>query len=183
MKKVILICMLAAATVNIATAQDFRGNDKSPMDMAYYPDNFAHDRKGSEEALVRVIYSRPAKNGRQVFGKLLPYGKVWRTGANENTEIKVYKDATVAGSQLKAGTYSLFTIPGESEWTLIFNSDVDYWGAYSYNEKNDVLRVKVPARKTDKTIENLSIQFAKNGGGAIMYIGWDDTIAEVPFTF
>lgn len=175
---------MATIFAGASHAQDFSGVDKSPMDMAYYPDNFAHDRKGSEEALIRVTYSRPAKNGRDVFVKLAPYGKVWRTGANENTEIKLYKDATINGQKLQAGTYALYTIPGETEWTIIFNSEVDYWGAYSYQQKSDVLRVTVPSKKVNETIEYFSIQFTKNGAnGASMNLGWENTVVTVPFSF
>ncbi|MEQ8417664.1 MAG: DUF2911 domain-containing protein [Imperialibacter sp.] len=184
MKKTLLFISFISLIAFSSQAQDFRGTDKSSMDMAYYPDNFAHDRKGSDEALVRVIYSRPKKNDREIFGKLESYGKVWRTGANENTEIKLYKDATVAGKKLKAGTYSLFTIPGESEWTIIFSSALDYWGAYSYKEDKDVLRVTVPSKKVADTIEYFSIVFAKSGtNGATMSLGWDKTVVDVPFTF
>jgi len=183
MKKTLILLSLLASIAFVSNAQDFRGPDKSPMDMAFYPDNFAHDRKGNDEALVRVIYSRPKKNDREIFGKLESYGKVWRTGANENTEIKLYKDATVAGKKLKAGTYSLFTIPGETEWTIIFNSNLDYWGAYRYQEDKDVLRVTIPSKKVSDTIEYFSIQFAKSGNGATMNLGWDHTVVEVPFTF
>ncbi|GAA4449919.1 hypothetical protein GCM10023189_09740 [Nibrella saemangeumensis] len=175
--------LLVLITVDLQ-AQDFRGTDKSPMDMAYYPDNFAHDRKGNDKALVRVIYSRPAKNNREVFGKLIPYGKVWRTGANEATEIKFYQDATIGGKKVKAGTYSLFTIPGENEWTIILNSDLDYWGAYSYKQENDVLRVTAPVKKSGTPLENLSIQFAKaNGNDTVMRLGWDTTVVEIPVSF
>jgi hypothetical protein len=125
-----------------------------------------------------VIYSRPGKNDREVFGKLIPYGKVWRTGANEATEIKFYQDVELAGKKVKEGTYSLFTIPGEKEWTIILNSDMDYWGAYSYNPKNDVLRVTAPATQISTPVENFTIQFDKG----VMKLVWDKTLVEVPFT-
>jgi len=185
MKKVlIVVCFCLVASAMPALGQNFRGADKSPMDMAYFPDNFAHDRKKDEKAVIRVTYSRPAKNGREIFGKLIPYGKVWRTGANESTEIRLYQDVTINGKSLKAGTYSLFTVPGETEWTIIFNSALDYWGSYSYQEESDVLRVAVPSKKVTETIENFSIQFTQKGGnGATMLIGWDNTVAEVSFQF
>ncbi len=184
MKRITLLFSLAVLIFSVSQAQVFPRVDKSPMDMAYYPDNFAHDRGEGDEALIRVIYSRPAKNGREVFGKLVPLGKVWRVGANESTEIKFYTDATIQGSPVKAGTYSLFAIPGETEWTIILNSDLDYWGAYSYNEKNDVLRVQAPVAKSKEVIENFGITFAKNGqNGATMKLGWDDTVAEVSVEF
>ena len=182
MKKTILLYCFVQLAVVSAWSQSFRGADKSPLDFAYFPDNFAHDRKGDEKALVRVTYSRPAKNGREVFGKLIPYGKVWRTGANENTEIKFYQDATIQGKTIKAGTYSLFSIPGETEWTIILNSDLDNWGAFKYKEANDVARFTVSSKKSETPIESFSIQFPK-GSDAILRMGWDATILELPITF
>ncbi len=148
---------------NTSYAQNFRGLDKSPMDMAYFPDNFAHDRKPGEKAIIRVTYSRPQKNGREVMGKLIPYGKVWRAGANEAAEIKFYQDVELGGKQVKAGSYSLFTLPAEKEWTIILSSDLDYWGAYSYNDKNDILRVTAPVSQLDNVVENFTVQFAGKG--------------------
>lgn len=183
MKKTTLLSFLFSLIVLGAWAQAFRPLDKSPMDVAYFPDHFAHDRKDGDKAMVRVIYSRPSKNGRAVFGTLVPYGKVWRTGANENTEIKFYQDATIQGKKVKAGTYSLFTIPGETEWTIILNSDLDHWGAFTYKQENDVVRFTAPSKKsTDAPLENFSIHFPK-GNAAVMRLGWDDTIVEVPITF
>ncbi len=168
-------------------SQKFESLDKSPLDISYYPDNYAHDRKfapqliGTDTAMIRVIYSRPAKKEREIFGKLIPYGKVWRTGANETTELKVYRNLTFGGKPINSGTYALFTIPGENEWTIILNSDLDHWGAYSYKEDKDVLRVVVPVKITDQNIENFSIRFEKiNDQSAKMILGWDHTIVEIP---
>ncbi|MFY7911789.1 MAG: DUF2911 domain-containing protein [Emticicia sp.] len=192
MNKIILIaCVFALLTIE-ANAQKMRGIDKSPMDMAYYPDNFAHDRKfapkliGDMPAIVRVTYSRPAKKEREVFGtKIVPYGEVWRVGANESAEIKFYQDVTIQGKKVKAGTYSLFAIPTATEWTIILNKDLDFWGAYSYNKDNDVLRVSVPTKKTDEVIENFSIQCVKgsNDKETTMKMAWDTTLVEVPISF
>ncbi|GAB2768995.1 hypothetical protein GCM10027275_09570 [Rhabdobacter roseus] len=182
--KTAVLCLALTVVSLCAEAQiTFRGVDASPMDMAYFPDRFTNVRKDGETAKVRVTYSRPAKKDRPVFEKLAPYGKVWRLGANENTEIKFYQDATIQGKKIKAGTYSLFAIPNEKEWTLIFNSDLDYWGAFKYQEKNDVLRVTVPVKKAPSTIEHFSIQFAGEGNQGTMYLGWEDALVEVPMTF
>ena len=110
--KILLSIVLFASITMAAQSQNFRKPDKSPMDMAYFPDHFAHDRKDGEKAIIRVTYSRPSKNDREVFGKLVPYGKVWRTGANESTEIKFYQDVVLNGRPVKAGSYSLFYHPG-----------------------------------------------------------------------
>ena len=185
MKKISFLLLFALFISAASYAQKLRGLDKSPRDVAYFPDNFAHDRKDGEKPLVKVTYSRPFVKGREIFGKLEPFGKVWRTGADESTEIKLYADATIGGKKVKAGTYSLFTIPEENEWTIILSSDLDYWGAYKYKEANDVIRVKVPVKsKNADLIENFTIQFAAKGANeATMTLGWANTLVDVPFKF
>jgi hypothetical protein len=187
MKKPLLLAALLTLGVLGAKAQTFRGLDKSTLEMAYFPDDFAHNRKSNDEkALARVLYSRPARNGREVFGKLVPYDKVWRTGANENVEIKLYQDATIGGKAVKAGTYSLFTIPGEKEWTVILNNELDYWGAFRYKPESDVVRVTAPVKKASEPIEHFSLQFDKapaGGNNAVLRMGWDQTLVEVPVSF
>lgn len=154
------------------------------MDVAYLPDNFAHDRKEGEKAIVKIYYSRPAKSGREVFGKMAPYDKVWRLGANEAAEFKTYQDITLGGKKIKAGVYSMFAIPSESEWTIILNSDLDYWGAYGYQEKNDVVRFTVPVQALDAVVEAFSIRFEDMGNGAaVMRIAWDRTLVEIPVEY
>ena len=186
MKSFVLFFFLLCSTLQLS-AQKFPGLDKSPMDVSYYPHDFAHDRKFAPDkiggadaaAVVRVIYSRPAKKEREVFGKLIPYGKVWRLGANEATEIKFYQDVTIGGKLVKAGTYALFAIPNTIEWTFILNSDLDHWGAYSYKESLDVVRFTAPVKLTEEAIENLSIAFEKAAANAaVMRIGWDKTVVE-----
>ncbi len=163
-----------------ATAQTFRGPDKSPLDKAYFPDHFAHDRKPGDAAIIRVTYSRPQANGRELFGQLVPYGEVWRTGADEAPEIRFYRDVTIDGTTLPAGTYSLFTIPDKDSWTIIFNADLDYWGAYSYQEDQDALRAKASVKKLDKPVEYFSIQFEEDGDDALMHLAWGNTVATLP---
>jgi Protein of unknown function (DUF2911) len=187
--RLLILCMWSLLMMQ-AHAQKMDALDKSPMDMVYYPVDFAHDRKFAPEligdipVMVRVTYSRPAKKNREIFGKLIPFKEVWRTGANESVEIKFYQNVTIKGKPVKAGTYSLFTIPDSSEWTIIINSDLDFWGAYSYNQAHDILRVNVPVKKSEEVIENFSIKFRKgNEKEAIMMLGWDTTIIEVPVSF
>ena len=186
MKKEILILVLLFCSVLGVNAQKFKGLDKSPMDIAYYPDEFAHDRKFApqkvgDKAYIRLMYSRPAKKERVIFGKLVPYGKVWRVGADEATEIKFYEDVTIQGKTLTAGVYSLFMIPTETEWTIIFNTDLDVWGAYSYNEAKDVLRATVKPQKMDEMVENLTINFGKgNDKEALMNLGWENVMVSLP---
>jgi len=188
MKKLIIggfsmICLLLA---NPANAQDddkvnfskqelkFSKVDASPMDLALYRDK-------DDAAVARVIYSRPQKRERQVFGKLVPYGEVWRTGANEATELTLYKDMKVADATVKAGTYTLYSIPGEKEWTVILNNKTNTWGSYEYTDKEDKVRIKVPVRQAPNTIESLSMAFQESRKGADLLIGWDDSYVKVPF--
>ena len=182
-KTVWILCVLLCLSIGLQ-AQTFRKPDKSPMDMAYFPDHFAHDRKPGEKAIMRITYSRPVKNGRDIFGKLVPYGQVWRAGANESPEIKFYEDVNLAGKPVKAGVYSLFLIPNEKEWTIVLNSDLDYWGAFKYNPEHDVLRVPAKVGTLNESLESFSIQFESTGDkSGVMRLGWDKTYGEVPFTY
>jgi len=184
MKNLALAIFVIFLSLSVTAQTNFRGLDSSPLDIAYFPDNFAHDRAAGEKAVVKVIYSRPQKKGREVFGQLVPYGQVWRTGANEATEIKFYKDVKIAGTKIKAGTYSLFTIPSENKWTLVINKDLDYWGAYSYNAEKDVLRATYPTRELPQVLEIFTIQFeAGDPDEAIMNLAWDQTLVKVPIEF
>ena len=167
---VILSFVLVSFFTLNANAQKFPGLDKSPMDAAIY----RAERNGP--ALAKVVYSRPQLYGR-ALSSLAPDGKVWRTGANESTEITLYKDTTIGGKAIKAGTYTLFTIPGEKEWTVIINSSVDSWGSYSYDESKDVARVMAPVSSGEDSIEAFAIAFDNDG---TMYLGWDKVRVAVP---
>lgn len=170
MKKLIstiAILVFAVIFTNDVHAQKFPGLDKSPADIVLYP------RRAAEKVL-KVVYSRPQLKGRSL-DKLAPNGKVWRTGANEASQITFYKDVNFGGTNVKAGTYSLFTIPGESEWTIIINSATNDWGAFSYKKSKDVARVKAPVSKSKDSIEAFSIT-VENGK---MYFGWANTVVEV----
>lgn len=99
-----------------------------------------------KDAYLKITYSQPSKNDGEVFGFLVPYGEVWKTGDNEATEMTITRDVLVNGLPLKAGTYSVFTIPNKETWTIIFNSDLGLWGSYNYNVKTDVLRFDCPVQ-------------------------------------
>lgn len=176
MKKLILLatCMFALLLTTVSTAQDFSGIDKSPMDMAAFPTDY----KIADKA-VRIIYSRPQLKGRSM-AELAPAEKVWRTGANEAPEITFYKDVKFGGKDIKAGTYALFTIPGEKEWTVILNKNLNQWGSYFYDESADVARVKIPNGSDAASLEEFSIAFKEVEGGAHMVMGWDKTRVAVP---
>lgn len=160
--------------------------DKSPMDMSYFPVNYPVlkiQNKVSEPLICRVIYSRPQKNGRSVFGELVEYGKLWRLGANEATEIELYRDAKIGDSKLKKGRYSMYCIPFQDKWTIIFNKETDIWGAFQYDQKKDVLRVDAPAEKQPEAAEAYTMCFEKSGSGANLIMMWDNMKAILPFSF
>src|SRR5215203_5489107 len=159
--------------------------DKSPMDMSYYPADYPVLKiqdKASEPLLARVIYSRPQKDNRTIFGELIEYNTVWRLGANEATEIEFYKDVKIGGKKLLKGRYTMYAIPTTSQWTVIFNKDTDIWGAFKYDQKKDVLRVNVPVQKTTDVVEAFTMDFEKSTNGVDLVIAWDDAQVSVPIS-
>ncbi|MBD0850834.1 DUF2911 domain-containing protein [Maribacter arenosus] len=176
MKKLVTLSflMLALLGTTYVSAQKFSGLDKSPMDITAFPSSY----KVADKA-VRVTYSRPQLKGRSV-SELAPAGEVWRTGANEAPEITFYKDVNVGGTDVKAGTYSLFTIPGEGEWTVILNSNLNQWGAYSYDQKADVARAKATTTADSESLDAFSMAFEEVDGGANLVMGWGTVRVSLP---
>ncbi|HKZ36505.1 MAG TPA: DUF2911 domain-containing protein [Chryseolinea sp.] len=136
-----------------------------------------------KDAYVKITYSQPHKRGREIFGKLVPFDEVWRTGANEATELTITKNMQVNGTLLKAGTYSIFTIPQKDKWTIIINSEVGLWGAYNYNSKLDVMRFDVPITASDILYEPFTMQFNHRNEVADLLLFWDRTKISIPFKF
>lgn len=136
-----------------------------------------------KETYLKLTYSQPHKNGRDIFGKLVPYGKVWRLGANEATEITVTKDIQLNGSLLKAGTYSLFAIPMAEKWTIIVNADVGLWGSYNYNSARDVFRFDIPVTVNDLIFEPFTIKIDQRNDLADLLIYWDKIKVTIPIKF
>ncbi|MFC5282537.1 DUF2911 domain-containing protein [Pedobacter alpinus] len=132
---------------------------------------------------VTVIYSRPDAKGRKVFGNLVPYNEVWRTGANNATSITFTDEVMLAGNKVPAGTYGLFTIPTENEWTIILNKTAQQWGSYDYKKDDDVLRIQVKPSATTTKTETFTIQFA-NVAPASMHLNlsWENTALSIPLT-
>jgi hypothetical protein len=131
---------------------------------------------------MRVIYSRPQKNGRLIFGELVEYGKVWRLGANEATEIEFFKTVKIGDKKVEKGRYTLYAIPMEESWTFILNKDNDTWGAFKYDEQKDVLRTTVPVQKLNEAVEALVMTFEKSDSGCNLIIAWDNTKASLPIS-
>lgn len=160
--------------------------DKSPMDMSYYPANYPVlkiNDKITEPLAARVVYSRPQKAGRTIFGGLVKYGEVWRMGANEATEIEFFKNVRFGGKKINKGRYTLYAIVNETSWTIIINKETDTWGSFKYDAKKDVIRKEVPVMKTETVLESLAMAFEKTATGFNLVIAWDNLKASVPFTF
>lgn len=179
------ILTLCAVAQNSASKQ-IPAVDKSPLDISYFPANYPilkiQDRT-IEPLIARVIYSRPQKNGREVFGNLVEYNQVWRLGANEATEIEFYRDVTLGTTKIKKGRYTLFAFPKPESWTIIVNRDTDTWGSFKYDQKKDVARFDIKPEKNSESIENFCIYFEKRTSGMLMIVQWDNLRAAVPFGF
>lgn len=129
---------------------------------------------------VEVTYSRPGIKDRQIFGGLVPYGKVWRTGANSATKITFSTPVKLNGNDIPAGSYELFTIPGQDEWTIIINKAKGQWGAYQYNEKDDLVRFKVNPIQLAEKIETFTIEFNEiRDESAVLNLAWDHTVVPI----
>ncbi|MEM9051308.1 MAG: DUF2911 domain-containing protein [Bacteroidota bacterium] len=134
---------------------------------------------------LEIVYSRPFKKDREIFGGLVPYGKVWRTGANEATTFKTKTDLLVDGELLPAGDYTLWTLPKESTWEVMFNSGEYFWGVKSENEAShdpelDVLIVKSKVQKTFKVVEQFTIEIERTP--PVLSFKWDDIVVDVPIS-
>ena len=185
MLTVVLFCLSFAgfAQTNAPLKMNLPALDKSPMDMAYFPDNYPVLKiqgKAAEPLLVRVIYSRPQRDNRTIFGGLVEYNQVWRLGANEATEIEFFKDVKIGSKKIARGRYTLYAIPTPTQWTIIVNRDTDIWGAFKYDPKKDVVRIDVPVEKTTIPAEAFSINFEKTENGVNMVMSWDDVTTTLP---
>ena len=173
--KILITLSLALLMAGVIQAQDFSGLDKSPMDMIKYP-----TPKSETNKIARVIYSRPQLKGRKL-SSLIPEGKIWRMGANEATELTLYKAVKLVGKEIPAGSYTLYAMASGDEITLIVNKAVHVWGAYSYDQGKDVSRVTVPWKGGAKNVEAFSMSFGKAKEGLDLHLGWGDRRAKVTF--
>jgi hypothetical protein len=174
MKKIILLVAVFVITIgfsNQAIAQNFKGLDKSPMDIASFPSNYRVSEK-----VIKIIYSRPQLKGRSLE-KLAPLGKKWRTGANEATEVTFYKDVVFGGTAVKAGTYTMYAIPGKTNWTVALSSQLNVWGVYFHKDENDVAKVTIPVKQTEENLDVFSIAIDED---MTINMGWGTTLISIP---
>ncbi len=167
MRKIVAFCtmLMATAVMNVSAQEMKKEAPKSPPASA-------------KNKIAEVSYSQPSKRGRVIFGELVPYGQIWRTGANMSTDITFNTDVMFAGKEVKKGTYAIFTIPEEKEWTVILNSQPKQKGSSEYeaNKDKNVLEVKVPVKAMDKEQEKFVINFEGNN----LSLSWDKTKVLVP---
>ncbi len=175
MKKIIILYIFTFSL--FMQAQSFRGLDKSPLDMVNFPAS-----SQVQDKVLRVLYSRPQLKSRNLK-TLIPNGKLWRTGANETSEITFFKDVKIDAKTVPSGRYTLYTIPDETTWTIIINKKVNTWGAYAYDSSQDLLRVKVPVEYLDEKLEAFSITIKGKDSGAFLHMGWDNLRVKLPMEF
>jgi hypothetical protein len=173
MKKLFTIALVAAFFLQ-TNAQQLATPQPSPTQTV--KQNFSTGN-------VELSYSRPAKKGRVVFGDLVPYGKIWRTGANGATTLTFSEAVTIGGKEIKAGKYGLVSIPNEKKWTLIITKDLNVTSPAAYKEENDIVRVEVDAMKAPSTAESFTIAFNDvTDNSTNLQIHWDNTMASLPIT-
>ena len=153
--------------------------------MSYYPVNYPVLKiqdKITEPLAARVVYSRPKKEGRAIFGGLVEYGKVWRLGANEATEIEFFQKVSIAGKKISKGRYTLYAIVNENSWTFIINKETDTWGSFKYSAEKDVVRADVPVEKITEPVESLAMVFEKSGTNINLVVAWENVKVALSIT-
>ena len=160
--------------------------DLSPMDMSYFPVDYPKLKiaTGTPLAppLARVIYSRPHLQGRHIFHEVLKYGEPWRMGANEATELQLFRPATIQGKTIPAGRYILYCIPQPHEWTIALNQNTDTWGLQQDASK-DVARFTISVEQKEQSLEYYTMVFEPATGGAILVMAWDNVELRLPLHF
>jgi len=159
--------------------------DVSPMDMSYFPVDYPVQKmsgKTNKPPVVRIIYSRPHRQGRRIFGSLLKYGEPWRLGANEATEIEFFQTVAIQDKSVPKGKYVIYTIPYQDKWTIVLNNNLNTWGLRPDPEK-DVFRFDIPIQITNQPVEYFSMVFQKNDIGADLVMAWDTVVARLPIQF
>lgn len=159
--------------------------DISPMDMLYYPTDYPMKKMNGEadaSPVMRIIYSRPHRGGRQLFGNLVKWGQPWRLGANEATEVEFFQPVTIQNKQIDKGRYVLYAIPNENKWTLVFNKNIYSWGL-KFNPEDDVAKFDVPSIMLPQTIEHFTMAFAKTAASVELIMAWENREVRLPIQF
>jgi hypothetical protein len=161
------------------------GLDKSPMDMAYFPVEYPKlkmSHPNLDPPIARVIFSRPQKSGRTIFGEVVKYGTTWRMGANEATELEFFRDVTINNKTVPKGRYVLYAIPWEKEWTMILNNDLYTWGL-KIDSTKDAFKFNIPIARTNFPFEVFTMQFVPMEKGMQLVMEWDSVRAILPIKY
>ncbi|MFN8355911.1 MAG: DUF2911 domain-containing protein [Spirosomataceae bacterium] len=180
MKKLLLGIFLSLITLQLAQATTLPDSIIKPQ---VRPSLLAMASYKTGNQYIKIVYGQPLKKGRVIFGGLEPYGKVWRTGANEATEITFLKDVKIQGKLVKAGTYTVFSVPNPDKWTFILNSELGQWGAYKYNPEKNLFGFELVPIKNDAIYEALTFSFNETDEGAELLMQWDDVKLVLPLVF
>ncbi|MFT3979100.1 MAG: DUF2911 domain-containing protein [Ferruginibacter sp.] len=179
----------SAATAAPVASNPYKTVDQSPLDIAYFPDEYPQKKMKGEMLggpIARVIYSRPHRKGRIIFSSdphsLCPYGKPWRLGANEATEIEFFQPVFINGKNISAGRYILYCIPHADKWEIVLNSNLDSWGLAIDPSKN-IYTTEVPVQVQDPSIEDFTMLFQQDAEGAELLMAWDNVKVLLPITF
>ena len=173
MKRISLFAVLLLAVSTLTLAQQDKSKRPSPPAQA--------ECKLSSGKTIHIDYSSPRAKGRKIYGGLVPFGKVWRTGANEATSLTTDTAFTVGGKDVPAGSYTLFTVPNADKWSLVISKKTGEWGTDYPGEKEDLARVDMAVSKTASPVENFTIGFDAKGTSCTMNIDWESTRASVDF--
>lgn len=183
MKKLLFLLLTVCTICNCWSQQKPVELDKSPMDMSYWPANYPilkMSGKAKDMPIARIIYSRPLKNNRTIFGGIIKYDELWRLGANEATEIEFFRNVKIDGKQVIKGRYTLYCFPTENKWTIIVNKDNYCWGNFVYDIKKDVLRTTISIEKNTENVEAMTMYFEETKTGCNLIMLWDDVKAMLP---
>jgi Protein of unknown function (DUF2911) len=164
------------------TANPYAGVDVSPMDMSYLPADYPKLSVRRPLPVARVIYSRPHRQGRKIFGGLLKYGEPWRLGANEATEIEFFLPVKIQDRTIAKGKYIIYCIPQPDSWTIVFNSNLNSWGL-TQDYSKDLFRFTIPAAHKEQSIEYYTMVFQSSATGADLVMAWDDVEARLPIQY
>jgi len=174
LKKTSFAILFALTCLVLSSAQEDKSKRPSPPAQAQC--------KFSDGKTITVDYSSPRMKGRKIFGELVPYGEVWRTGANDATTFVTGANLTVEGKEVPAGSYTIFTVPAQGKWTLIINKHTGEWGIPYKYESEELARVPMSVSKTSGSVENFTIKFDQSGGACTLQLSWENTQASLKFT-
>ncbi len=185
MKRFFSLAIVLSICYTVVAQSSLPPADKSPMDMSYYPVNYPVLKvqdKITEPVVARVVYSRPKKEGRTIFGGLVEYGKLWRLGANEATEIEFFQKVNIGDKKISKGRYTLYAVVNENSWTFVLNKETDTWGSFKYSPEKDVVRIDVPVEKLTEQVESFAMAFEKANNHINLIVAWENVKVALPIT-